>query len=143
MGNKSYSISELSREFDISPRSIRFYEERGLLAPCRSAGNQRIYNKRDRARLKLILRGKRFGYNLDEISEIIGFTDTDTDEIGQIRRSLMSGAKKLSEIRERIQDLKLLEQDMLAIEKKLRLRLQELEDAQLPNKAGGGEGALD
>jgi DNA-binding transcriptional MerR regulator len=71
MNPKSYCISELASEFAISPRSIRFYEEKGLISPKRTAGNQRIYNKRDRARLKLILRGRRFGYSLEEISEMI------------------------------------------------------------------------
>lgn len=71
---KTYPISELAREFDISPRSIRFYEEKGPIAPQRTSGNRCIYARRDRARLKLILSGKRFGYSLDEISEMIGMT---------------------------------------------------------------------
>jgi len=62
--NEFYSISELARELDISPRTIRFYEEKRLISPKRNKANQRIYSKRDRARLKLILRGKRFGYAL-------------------------------------------------------------------------------
>ena len=66
--SKRFSISQLASELKISTRSIRFYEERGLIAPQRTSGNQRIYGKRDRARLKLILRGKRFGYSLIEIA---------------------------------------------------------------------------
>ena len=72
---KTWSISDLAAEFDVTPRTIRFYEEKGLIAPRRSKGNQRIYAKRDRARLKLILRGKRFGYSLDEIAEMMGMND--------------------------------------------------------------------
>ena len=109
---KFHTISELASEFDISPRSIRFYEEKGLLAPDRTSGNQRIYNRRDRARLKLILRGKRFGYSLDEISEMIGMTDAELNEIAQIETSLAYGEKKLGEISERIKELQLLEQDI-------------------------------
>jgi len=60
-----YSISELADELDISTRAIRFYEEKGLISPKRTKGNHRIYSKRDRTRLKLILRGKRLGYSLD------------------------------------------------------------------------------
>ena len=60
---KTYSISELAKEFDITTRSIRFYEDQGLLSPTR-AGQTRIYSKRDRVRLKLILRGKRLGFSL-------------------------------------------------------------------------------
>ncbi|MBI4962199.1 MAG: MerR family DNA-binding transcriptional regulator [Desulfomonile tiedjei] len=123
-----YSISELAAEFDISPRSIRFYEEKGLVSPQRTRGNQRIYTRRDRARLKLVLRGKRFGYSLDEIAEMIGMTDADISEVTQIQRSLAYGEKKLKEIRERIEELELLEQDMLSVREKLLKRLHELAD---------------
>jgi len=122
-----YSISELAAEFDISPRSIRFYEEKGLISPQRTRGNQRIYTRRDRARLKLILRGKRFGYSLDEIAEMIGMTDADIGEVTQIERSLSYGQKKLEEIRQRIEELELLEQDILSVREKLMKRLEELE----------------
>ena len=126
--NSTYSISELASEFEISPRSIRFYEEKGLIAPKRSSGNQRIYDKRDRARLKLIVRGKRFGYSLEEIAEMIGMTDTNIDEITQIERSLKYGEIKLREIGSRIKDLELLEQDILSVKKKLVQRLRELSE---------------
>lgn len=121
-----YSISDLAAEFDISPRSIRFYEEKGLLAPKRTSGNQRIYGKRDRARLKLILRGKRFGYSLDEIAEMIGMTADDKEEVEQIEASLAYGERKLKEIQERMDELRLLEQDILSVRKKLMKRLEQL-----------------
>ena len=121
-----YSISELAAEFDISPRSIRFYEEKGLISPQRTRGNQRIYTRRDRARLKLILRGKRFGYSLDEIAEMIGMTDADISEVTQIERSLAYGKRKLKEIRQRVEELELLEQDLLSVRDKLTKRLEEL-----------------
>ena len=123
---RSYSISELAREFDISPRTIRFYEEKKLIAPQRTKGNQRIYRKRDRARLKLILRGKRFGYTLDEIAEMIGMTDVDMSEAAQIEKSLAYGEKKLAEIRERIEELRLLEEDLLNVKERLTERLAQL-----------------
>lgn len=126
--NTNYSISELASEFEISPRSIRFYEEKGLISPRRTSGNQRIYDKRDRARLKLIIRGKRFGYSLEEIAEMIGMTDTNIDEITQIERSLKYGEIKLQEISGRIKDLELLEQDILSVKKKLVQRLRELSE---------------
>ncbi len=126
--NTTYSISELASEFEISPRSIRFYEEKGLISPKRTSGNQRIYDKRDRARLKLIVRGKRFGYSLEEIAEMIGMTDTNIDEITQIERSLKYGEIKLREIGSRIKDLELLEQDILSVKKKLVQRLRELSE---------------
>jgi DNA-binding transcriptional MerR regulator len=122
-----YSISELANEFDISPRTIRFYEEKNLISPARSKGRQRVYTRRDRARLKLILRGKRFGYSLDEISEMIGMTDVDMSERAQIEKSLVYGDKKLAEIRERREELGLLEQDILNVKTKLLRRLEELD----------------
>ncbi len=131
---EKYSISELAGEFNISPRSIRFYEEKNLLNPKRTKGNQRIYAKSDRARLKLIMRGKRFGYSLEEIGEMIGMTSTDFDEIGQINKSLEYGIRKLKEIREAKAELEMMEQDMLKVKDKLMIRLKEIEGA---NKQAG------
>jgi DNA-binding transcriptional MerR regulator len=124
---KTYTIRQLATEFGISPRTIRFYEEKGLLTPRRSRGNQRLYERRDRARLRLVLRGKRFGYSLEDIAEMIGLDDVDLDEAAQVRKSLAFGERKLKEIRERIEELMLLEEDLRAIETRLRLRLGQLE----------------
>ncbi|MBB34235.1 MAG: transcriptional regulator [Hirschia sp.] len=66
----TYTISELAREFDITPRALRFYEDKDLLHPARE-GLNRIYSQRDRARLQLILRGKRVGFSLSEIREML------------------------------------------------------------------------
>ncbi len=127
MQQQRYSISQLAGEFGISSRSIRFYEEKGLISPERSKGNQRIYSKRDRVRLKLILRGKRFGYSLNEIAEMIGIGDIDMDETEQIKKALAKGEQKHNEIVNRIKELKLMEQDMLTIKERLINRLAELE----------------
>ncbi|BCS96016.1 MerR family transcriptional regulator [Desulfoluna limicola] len=121
-----YTISDLASEFDISTRSIRFYEEKNLISPRRTDGNQRIYSRRDHVRLKLILRGKRFGYSLEEISEIIGLTDFDLDEVEQIRKTLAMGQKKITDVRERINDLKLLEEELVSFQAKMDARLKEL-----------------
>lgn len=123
---QTYGISELASQLEISTRTIRFYEEKGLISPRRSAGNQRQYTRRDRARLKLILRGKRFGYSLEEISEMIGMAEVDLDEAEQIRRSLAYGQEKLKEINQRIEELRLLEEDILAVRQKLIDRLAQL-----------------
>lgn len=122
-----FTISQLAEEFDISTRTIRFYEEKGLIAPRRSKGNQRIYAKRDRARLKLILRGKRFGYSLDEISEMMGMNDIDMNEADQIKKALEFGERKLLEIQTRVEELNLLEQDIHSVKEKLIKRLAEIE----------------
>ena len=75
-GRERYGISGLSREFDVTPRALRFYEDQGLIAPERS-GLSRIYSKRDRARLAWILRAKRVGFSLSEIREMIDLYDVD------------------------------------------------------------------
>jgi DNA-binding transcriptional MerR regulator len=79
-----YSIGELSREFDVTTRTIRFYEDQGLLVPRRERRN-RIYTPRDRVRLKLILRGKRLGFSLREIRDMLEMYDAPQGEIGQLR----------------------------------------------------------
>ncbi|GMQ77348.1 MAG: MerR family DNA-binding transcriptional regulator [Gammaproteobacteria bacterium] len=83
MGN-SYSIGDLSREFGVTTRTIRFYEDQGLLSPNRN-GQNRIYQARDRVRLKLILRGKRLGFSLKEINKLIELYDAPEGEAGQLR----------------------------------------------------------
>ncbi|MGC1954932.1 MAG: MerR family DNA-binding transcriptional regulator [Gammaproteobacteria bacterium] len=79
-----YTIGNLAREFDVTPRAIRFYEDAGLLAPAR-IGRTRIYGARERVRLKLILRGKRLGFSLSEIREIFHLYDTPSGEVGQLQ----------------------------------------------------------
>ena len=123
---RRFTISELADEFDISSRTIRFYEEKGLISPGRTPGNRRFYTGEDRTRLKLILRGKRFGFSLEEIAEMIGMSDTRREEVSQIEKSLAFGRAKLKEIRTRREDLELLEQDLLATRDKLVKRLREL-----------------
>ena len=125
----NHSISDLAREFDISTRTIRFYEEKGLIAPGRTNGGQRVYQRRDRARLKLILRGKRFGHTLDEIAEMIGLASEDLDEKEQIRRTLAYGDRNLDEIQRRLEEMRLMEQEILSLKERLQERLRRLEQA--------------
>ena len=82
-----FSIGELAREFDVTPRAIRFYESEGLLAPRRD-GQRRIYTPRDRTRLKLTLRGKRLGLTLSEIRALIDMYEPGRDERPQLKRFL-------------------------------------------------------
>ncbi|MEM2425504.1 MAG: MerR family DNA-binding transcriptional regulator [Archaeoglobaceae archaeon] len=126
---ETYTISELAKEFEISTRTIRYYEELGLLSPQRTSGNQRIFTKKDRARLKLILRGKKLGFSLSEIKEMIEMYDV-AGETEQIKLTLKYGERKLKEIEEKIRDLEMLREDLLAIREILLKRLQELENGQ-------------
>lgn len=85
--DRTYTISELAREFDITSRAIRFYEDEGLLNPTR-AGRSRVYSRADRTRLKLTLRGKRLGLSLAEIRELIDMYDGVRDSAPQLERFL-------------------------------------------------------
>lgn len=123
---EKFSISELAQQLDISSHTIRFYEEKGLISPERTAGNQRVYTKKDRTRLKLILRGKRFGFTLDEIASTIGMANSDITESQQIEKSLLYAKEKLADLRQRREELDLLEKDMLALHDYLRQRQLEL-----------------
>jgi DNA-binding transcriptional MerR regulator len=80
----TYSIRDLAQEFDVTTRTIRFYEDEGLIRPARR-GQTRLFSPRDRIRLKLILRGKRLGFSLNEIREIIDLYDAAPGEYGQLR----------------------------------------------------------
>ncbi|PKR54000.1 MerR family transcriptional regulator [Thalassospira marina] len=79
----SFSITDLAREFDVTTRTIRFYEDQGLIAPARQ-GQTRIYGQRDRVRLRLIMRGKRLGFALKEIRDLLDLYETDRSEITQL-----------------------------------------------------------
>lgn len=124
--DSGWSISQLAAEFDISTRSIRFYEEKGLISPDRTPGGYRLYNKRDRARLKLILRGKRFGMTLDEIQDILGLAAVDMEEAEQIRKAIAYGERIMADVQQRMDELKIMHQDLMDIGDRLRARLDEL-----------------
>ena len=100
------SIGDLAGELGVSQRTIRFYEDQGLLAPQRVGGN-RIYGARDRARLRLILRGKRLGFALAEIRELLDLYDVDTDHIEQLRATLARGRARIAELEQRQREIAL------------------------------------
>lgn len=83
----SWTISELAREFDITPRTIRFYEDQGIVSPARE-GRNRVYSTRDRTRLRLALRGKRLGLQLADIRTLIDMYDGPGDTDAQLREYL-------------------------------------------------------
>jgi DNA-binding transcriptional MerR regulator len=87
MPSQTFTIGELAREFDLTTRAIRFYEDMGLLAPER-AGQQRVYTARDRARLTLTLRAKRLGLKLTEAKDILDMYDSPRDTAAQLQRFL-------------------------------------------------------
>ncbi len=102
--SQKYTISELAAEFGVTARTLRFYEDKGLLQPMRS-GQTRVYSATDRARLRLILRGKRVGFTLEEIREMMDLETLESD--GTIHLSI-----SLQRFRDRIKDLKQQQSDI-------------------------------
>jgi len=82
--DRTYSITELCKEFEVTPRTLRFYEQKGLLSPARR-GWTRLFSYRDRARLKLILRGKKVGFSLEEIKELLDLYSLRDGQLTQLR----------------------------------------------------------
>ena len=102
---KTYTITELAREFDITPRAIRFYEDLGLLEPTR-AGRNRVYSQRDRTRLKLTLRGKRLGFALQEIAQLVTMYDTESDTAPQLEAFLGVLAAHRRQLEGQLEDIR-------------------------------------
>jgi DNA-binding transcriptional MerR regulator len=105
----TYTIAELAREFDITARAIRFYEDQGLLSPTREGvgGRNRVYTPRDRTRLKLTLRGKRLGLTLSEIKSIIDMYETPKDTVAQIDRFLSVLAHQRATLEQQRDDIEM------------------------------------
>lgn len=100
----TYTISELAREFDITPRAIRFYEDQGLIAPQRE-GSRRVYAARDRTRLKLTLRGKRLGFSLQEIKEMVDMYESPQDTLAQLELFMTKLAQQRQLLEQQREDL--------------------------------------
>ncbi|PXX48661.1 MULTISPECIES: MerR family transcriptional regulator [Aquitalea] len=105
MAEHTFSISELAREFDVTTRTIRFYEDQGLLEPQR-AGQRRIYSRRDRVRLMLILRGKRIGLSLLEIRELFDLYDAASNDEPQLREFIRILSRKEQQLQEQLDDIR-------------------------------------
>jgi DNA-binding transcriptional MerR regulator len=98
-GEALHTVTQLARDLGITARTIRFYEDKKLISPQR-AGSTRVYTARDRARMILILRGKRLGFSLREIKEYLDLYDADQTQAGQIRALLGGVRKRLEMLRE-------------------------------------------
>jgi DNA-binding transcriptional MerR regulator len=92
-----YTVTELARELGMTPRAVRFYEDKGLITPQR-AGTTRVYSNRDRARMILILRGKRLGFSLSAIKEYLDLYDADVSQHAQLRVLLAGVAKRREQL---------------------------------------------
>jgi len=126
MEAKSFNISELAKEFDVTTRAIRFYEDEGLISPSR-LGRQRIYNLRDHTRLKLVLRGKRLGFSLTEIREMFDLYDTEPGEAAQLKLILAKVSDRKSLLEQQLEDIKLTMDEITEFEIQCRGRLAQME----------------
>jgi len=100
----TFAISDLAREFGITPRTIRFWEDQGILAPERE-GSKRVFTRRDRARLKMALRGKRLGLSLAEIKDLIGMYASTEDETPQLLECLRVMSKRREALVQQREDI--------------------------------------
>ncbi|AKJ31394.1 MerR family transcriptional regulator [Caldimonas brevitalea] len=125
----TYTISELAREFDLTTRAIRFYEDCGLLSPGRSgpSGRSRIYTARDRTRLKLTLRGKRLGLSLAEIKELVDMYESPRDTVPQLKKFLTVLATHREQLEQQMADLQVTLDEVRAHERDTRRLLGESE----------------
>ena len=120
----TYSISDLASEFDVTTRTIRFYEEKGLLVPRRE-GTRRIYSPADRTKLRLILRGKRLGFSLDESAEIILMYGTPGNNRKQLERLIAKIHEKHTDLKRQQNDLRMMLKELAGAENKCRAALAE------------------
>nr|MEC9417771.1 MerR family DNA-binding transcriptional regulator [Pseudomonadota bacterium] len=121
-----YTITQLTQEFDITTRTLRFYEAQGLVSPTRR-GRQRLYTPGDRTRIKLILRGKRLGFSLNEIKEMIEMYGSAPGETGQLRLLLDRIAARRAELLEKQRDIELTLVELDDVEAGAKARMVELE----------------
>ncbi|MFJ7640155.1 MerR family transcriptional regulator [Peribacillus sp. NPDC046944] len=106
-----YTISELAKEFELTTRTLRYYEELGMLKPRRTETGNRVYGKKEFAQLKIIMRGKKYGFSLDEIKDIVVLFEQDRTGVKQLERTIEKAGQKLEEINERMRELDELKRD--------------------------------
>ena len=125
MPSQSYSIGELAKYFDVTPRSIRFYEEQRLISPERK-GQTRVYYQKDKVRLKLILRGKRLGFSLAEISKLFELYDTNPNSAAQLETMLQLTKSKRAVLEQQLNDIKMLMNELDEVESRCQEELNDI-----------------
>ena len=125
MPSQSYSIGELAKHFDITPRSIRFYEEQLLISPERK-GQTRVYYLKDKVRLKLILRGKRLGFSLAEISKLFELYDTNPNSAAQLETMLQLTKSKRAVLEQQLNDIQMLMNELDEVESRCQEELNDI-----------------
>lgn len=102
MIDKIYSVTQLAKDLGVTPRTIRFYEDQGLISPQR-AGNTRVYTHRDRARMILILRGKRLGFSIKDIKEFLDLYVVDTTQVEQVQLLVTKVRGRIAQLEDQLQ----------------------------------------
>ncbi len=125
MGDRTYTISELAAEFNVTPRTIRYYEEIGLLQPRRTESGRRLFSGREKTRLRLVFRGKKYGFQLEEIKEMIQLFDKDASGKQQLLKTIEYGNNKIEEVSKRIAELETVKREMEALVEEFRRKLAE------------------
>ena len=114
--DKIFSVTELARDLGVTPRTIRFYEDQGLISPQR-AGNTRVYTHRDRARMILILRGKQLGFSLRDIKEYLDLYVVDTTQSEQLQHLVKKARERITQLKGQLQAVKTTLQELKDIER--------------------------
>ncbi|GAB5378779.1 MAG: MerR family DNA-binding transcriptional regulator [Aliiglaciecola sp.] len=122
---RTFSIGELAKEFAVTPRSIRFYEEQQLLTPKRE-GQSRIYSNKDRVRLKLVLRGKRLGFSLAETKTLFNLYDSHQNSAAQLETMLQMTEQKRAVLNQQLEDIRMLMSELDDVESRCRDELKQL-----------------
>ncbi|WP_440875324.1 MerR family transcriptional regulator [Thalassotalea sp. PLHSN55] len=123
----TFSIGQLAKEFDITTRSIRFYEDQGLINPTRK-GQTRIYNQRDRVRLKLILRGKRLGFSLAETGKIFELYDADKSSVSQLELMMNIIEQKKADLNQQLDDIEVVLMELTNLEDNCKSTLKAIKE---------------
>ncbi len=130
-----YTVTELADELGITPRTIRFYETKGLIKP-RRAGTTRVYTHRERARMLLILRGKRLGFSLADVREYLDLYDADPSQLKQLRLLTQKIERRISELEQQREDLETALQELNEIRQECLANLKSQERAETETAEG-------
>ncbi len=124
----TYTITQLAKEFHVTTRTIRYYEELELLHPVRNESGRRVYSKRDITKLKLIFRGKRFGFSLEEIKEMVLLFDRDRSGRKQLECTIEYGTKRIGEVTSLIEELEIMKNEMIEMRDEFARKLMRIVD---------------
>lgn len=137
----TYSISDLAHEFALTTRAIRFYEDQGMLAPERR-GQARVYRERERVRLRLILRGKRLGFALSEIGELLDLYEVGRNEQAQLAMFVAMLGEKRARLLQQKEDIDAVLAEIAGVERECRRRLKEQARQARPGAGAGDDGGV-